>query len=510
MERRATAAVCVAVLMIHVGCARKQSGEAEPTARGDDEPRPAVATAQNAASRPDGGHAAVSKVTVATLARTAPRLPAPPPPVAAPAVVVEHQGHTYFMATVPAALLAETPSMPTGVPCGVRSGDAYRVFFVAPNETTGRERYRPYVHMPFTREENGKLKPLRDERIRLHGNLREIENRRRSYGELLKDEALPQETRDHVKIALDKLQPRFAEMRKRSSELDAKIREIERARDARQRQQDAEGTPTRNAPAAEATAATIVGRARRKELVEAVLPASVSRIPLQAVRLDLAAASPASQADGKTILDAWGGACLASLENSGDDADYLAFARRLLREDDSTRNRRDRLGRRRGRVAHPFDLFTGAAAIRESLQLEAGFASLITAKGTIPVEQVRAIDLKDHPFDTMRAGRAYAGSTLADLCPPDAVYVRVRTLKDWFRSEELFNRWGGSILSTIRVSGKDRDSFAKYRWQLGLRDETMARLLGSAAIGEFALFATDPLFEEGTGVALAFTPLPGQ
>lgn len=200
----------------------------------------------------------------------------------------------------------------------------------------------------------------------------------------------------------------------------------------------------------------------------------------------------------------------AHLENSlapGDDPAYVAYYRTMLEQ------RFDVAGGSAGRApddrplrsgVHPYDLFTGSAAIRESAQLDRFLAVGPGSSGSVPISEVRRLDLEDHPFDSMRGGRAPVGSSLARLCPRDAVYVRIRSLQEWFRLADLADGWGGGFLTTVQVTGKDQGVFDRYARQLGLGNEVMARLVGTRVIGEFALIAGDPLLARGTGVAALF------
>jgi hypothetical protein len=217
-------------------------------------------------------------------------------------------------------------------------------------------------------------------------------------------------------------------------------------------------------------------------------------------------------------LKRWAEARVGGLSVSTDEPEYNSFLRASLATrfgldgGDGPRGRAmaQWRGRRGGGEVSLYSLFTGGAAIRESMQLDRAL-DLMSGEGAhIPIGDVQAVQLKDHPFDQMRKGRPFRGSPLAKLCPRDAIYARVRSLTEWFRVKDLFRRWGGSFLSTVRVRGTDHRTFDRYAEQLALGDEMMARLVGTRIVGEFAVVATDPLFLEGTGVAVLFAPQRGK
>jgi hypothetical protein len=162
---------------------------------------------------------------------------------------------------------------------------------------------------------------------------------------------------------------------------------------------------------------------------------------------------------------------------------------------------------------HPYDLFTGAAAMRESMQLDIVVASDDATDTDASKEDVRsiaAVSLEDHPFEEMRSGRPWHGSKLARFCPSDAIFARVRSLEEWFAIYDLVDDWGGSLLSALSIRGADRGIPDRYATQLGFGNETIARLLGTKLIGEFAVIVSDPLFQEGAGVALVLSPIHRQ
>ncbi|MHC5058493.1 MAG: hypothetical protein ACYTKD_27870 [Planctomycetota bacterium] len=461
---------------------------------------------------PDEGPSSSATSEVRARARTADApepvefRPAPPEPVPEPIEaegdVARYEGKLYFKIDVPEGALAVAPSLPGALPCAVRSGPAFQVHFLPPEES--RAAARRALPTPFfdarERRENDRL--WRRER-ELDRERTVNRNRLGPLRELASDRGMPEETRKIVVGKTREIEAREKDIRTEIVGLRKARAEVERRAEDRRRKESV-GRGRADGGAGE-RGAMIVGRLRRGGEVDVVLPAVVTKTRGQGLVATLDD-SPGSNS-GKEWMPLWAEARQMDLRTSGDDAEYVDYALRQLGRHAGRGGLRG--GPRRGEGAHVYDLFTGAAAIRESMQLDRVFESLARG-GDVPIADVRPLDLKDHPFDEMRKDRPFKGSDLAGLCPADAIYARVASLKDWFRIEDLYNKWGGGFLTTVSVSGKDRDTFTRYRDGLGLRDKLMARLLGSAVVGETGVIAADPLFEEGTGLALVFSPIPGK
>lgn len=437
----------------------------------------------------------------------------PPEPLAAEAEAVRFRGSVFFKIAVPEEGLSRTVALPDGVPCAVRAGPGYQVYYVA----TDRERTRGSgegepPRQGLTEEEDAELARLSKELAELAGQRRKLVESIRGYRAALNLEEIPEETRARIREKVPSMKDEEKRLGKQIKAGGARVNELTRLKWERVRRRQAERAKRRKGEREEAGIVSyVVSRARGPGTVEIVLPDHISRERGLALRARVRDDAPAAE-EPPAWLKAWARARVVALSGSGDDEGYVSFERSVLRkkflgEDGPRPSTR---GRRGAGEPHPYALFTGAAAIRESMQLDRVIESTLGAEGEVPVETIMPINLKDHPFDEMRAGRGFTGSGLARFCPKGAIYVRVKSLSEFFRLEDMFDRWGGSFLSTVQVTGRRYGVFDRCKEQLCLTHEALARLVGTKVIGELAVMASDPLFKEGTGVAVIFAPKEGK
>ena len=159
---------------------------------------------------------------------------------------------------------------------------------------------------------------------------------------------------------------------------------------------------------------------------------------------------------------------------------------------------------RRGHTTDVFSVMGGRAAIRETVQLE-----LIreTPRGpspspTIPITTIRGVEVKSHPFDQMLAGKDGGQLPLAELVPPDRLFVYVARPSAVFP----FLDSGGDFLfrtgSLFTSTAFDDDLKGRYLRRLGLSERTTRLFLESGEVTEIALLAPDLFFIDGTDVTV--------
>lgn len=422
-----------------------------------------------------------------------PSLAAVPESSSVPAEAVRYLGTLYFNVEVP-GIRSSDPSLPSGIACRVQSGPALHVFFVAPEESRwGRRSYADADRIELNR-----LQEAMNEAGRAHHAQREqVDYLRR----LAQDEELPESFRSRLPERIRHAEEQAELLQKRAAE----------ARDAMTAywSQYSTSRPSTSGPS-KSGKALLVGRLRTADRFELVLPSVVTRRTGETLTVTVPETVPVVESPPEW-LKRWADARLADLRVSGDDRDYVAFMSSRLQERFNTRavSSRPWFGPR-PEGAQLYDLFTGSAAIRESIQLDREIQTVLGEQADVALQAIPSLELEDHPFEVMRNGRPFTGSTLAKLCPSDALFLRVRSLTEWFRIKDLTDRWGGSFLSTVQIHGRDRDTFGRYMRQLALGDELMGRLVGTRVVGELAVVATDPLFMEGTGLAVVFSPREGQ
>jgi hypothetical protein len=152
-----------------------------------------------------------------------------------------------------------------------------------------------------------------------------------------------------------------------------------------------------------------------------------------------------------------------------------------------------------------YEITTGAMALQESLQLDR-FRNPIPDKGarSIPIHDVPGVTVKSHPWDEMIGTKRPEIEPIASLVPENQYYVRFRSTKKLKTFLEFVNQWGGWMLSTADVGGRDYGSKEKIETQLCLRTSWLSDLLGESVIESLVITGFDPYLREGSDLSLIF------
>jgi hypothetical protein len=149
---------------------------------------------------------------------------------------------------------------------------------------------------------------------------------------------------------------------------------------------------------------------------------------------------------------------------------------------------------------------TGAAALAESLALRR-----LLDKGprkpdprTVDVSTIAGIDIAEHPWEKMMAGKKPAPEPLATLAPHDHYYVAFKTVRALLDFGDLLDQWGGSVTSAYELNSRDQRVRQRYQEQLCLPGTDLARTLGPALVRSVAVTGSDPYVREGSDVTVLF------
>lgn len=407
--------------------------------------------------------------------------------------VVRYLGDAYFLAAL------ETPEppnasflSPTGVAVRVLEGLAVEVYLLPFGEgaalaTVEATRPLDYEAMAAVQE---RIHAAQEQTARSRAT-------REAYQTVLSEEQLTATLRAQLERKIAALETEAAEASRRGEELQLELQELYAASS---RPTPAPGSSWRP---------LVVGRLLGSGPVDLDLGLWGVRQP-QRLSLTVPAAGPSVETP-PAWLRAWAAAALAETRGPRYEEGYSEYRTAALeRRFDVQRAPGRRSFRGWATDVSLYDIFSGSAALRESMQLDRMIDAVLHEPREVPISTVEPLSLQDHPFEAMRGGRPFVGSDLARLCPADALYLRVRSLEEWFRLDDLTDRWGGSLLSTLQVRGRDDQILSRYRRQLGLDNAVLGRLLGTPLIGELAVVAADPLFPEGTGLAVVFAAQEGK
>ncbi len=175
----------------------------------------------------------------------------------------------------------------------------------------------------------------------------------------------------------------------------------------------------------------------------------------------------------------------------------------LSKTDSPTRPRRDQFSAPTNERL--YELMTGSLAVQESLQLDRMTgAARDDQPMDVPIADIRGVEVRSHPFDQMRAGRAPRHSRLAELVPEDFYYARFETVGKALDLLAFADEWGGSLLRLASPTGRDLGVIPRILEQWALDRPTLESIAKSPAASEIALAGSDPYFADGADVSLLF------
>ena len=157
----------------------------------------------------------------------------------------------------------------------------------------------------------------------------------------------------------------------------------------------------------------------------------------------------------------------------------------------------------RGETATAMNVLGGRAAIRETLQMrELSLASdNASTERTVPIEQVKGVEVKSHPFEAMLAEAPMATSAnlpLATWVPHDrfmAYFPKPAGLLSMLEGGASFLHESGSGIMGRKAAYNLKERYLK---RLGLSETLMKQFLNTGAITEMAVVLPDLFFIDGT------------
>ena len=154
-----------------------------------------------------------------------------------------------------------------------------------------------------------------------------------------------------------------------------------------------------------------------------------------------------------------------------------------------------------------YEVTTGAAAITESLALnrlrERGRGHKEEPR-TVPIADVRGIDIDEHPWVKMMGDKKPAPEPLARLVPHDNYYVHFKTITKFLEAGDLLDQWGTSIARAFEVNSRDHRIKQKLEQQICLKSTGLARIFGPAVVKSMAITGNDPQLREGSDFSMIF------
>lgn len=161
-----------------------------------------------------------------------------------------------------------------------------------------------------------------------------------------------------------------------------------------------------------------------------------------------------------------------------------------------------------------FDLFSGALAVQESLQLDTlrGPASANQKapadrqQQTIAIDSLKGPQVQSHPWEKMlaAAGKKPEVAGLALCVPEDQYFAGFRSLTKLVEMSEAGDLWGDHVSAEAAHSAQSQDLGRRIKTQLAIYTDPLTRPFYDLVVDEVAMTGSDLFFREGTDITILF------
>lgn len=188
----------------------------------------------------------------------------------------------------------------------------------------------------------------------------------------------------------------------------------------------------------------------------------------------------------------------------------LQLARRAGRTDEVAREIDELQGRRRWRGEPQrvdlFDLFTGAHAVQESLQLDTmrGRRGLPKPGTGVAAAQLQGPTVRSHPWPQMLGDRRPEVSRLSCSVPEDNYLVEFRSLTRMLEILEAGDLWTVHLVQQAAQDSTSQDLSERLQAQLAIQSQWLLRPFYDQVVAEVGITGSDLYLREGSDVTLLF------
>jgi len=153
-----------------------------------------------------------------------------------------------------------------------------------------------------------------------------------------------------------------------------------------------------------------------------------------------------------------------------------------------------------------FNMFSGALAVQESLQLDTMRGDRPARK---PTKQVAITDLKgpavkSHPWKEMLAGKNPKVSELSRMVPADQYLVQARSLTKLLELMEFGDLWATHLFNQATQDATSSRLGERLREQLAVRSDPLSKPFYDSVVEQVAITGSDLYLREGSDVTLIF------
>jgi hypothetical protein len=152
-----------------------------------------------------------------------------------------------------------------------------------------------------------------------------------------------------------------------------------------------------------------------------------------------------------------------------------------------------------------FDLFTGARAIAENLDLDRTLREPKSEDATIDIDSIQGVSTKSYDWKHALEGHDQAElDPLAKLIPADQHAVFFPTFEAMTRVFHEIDAQGTPLMAFFDQHVEDLRTKERYQEQMLLPLTTLGRTLGPAVVSSVAVTGHDPFLPGGTDVVMLF------
>lgn len=154
--------------------------------------------------------------------------------------------------------------------------------------------------------------------------------------------------------------------------------------------------------------------------------------------------------------------------------------------------------------ADPLDLFTGARAVAENLDLDRGLPVVSDAEATVPVSSIEGVTTRALDWKALVKDLKPELDPLARCVPADQHVVFFPSFEALTRVADELDATGGGLIDYFEARTEDQLVKERYTKQLCLPFSTLGRLLGPTVVSSVALTGSDPFLPSGADVVVLF------
>lgn len=173
----------------------------------------------------------------------------------------------------------------------------------------------------------------------------------------------------------------------------------------------------------------------------------------------------------------------------------------------------------RARGVDLFNLFSGALAVQESLQMESLGQRQRQAIGpgqpdanrTVLVSTLKGPTIQSHPWEKMLAGRKPEVSALARAVPEDFYFIEFQSLDKLLQVVERSDLWSTHVVNQSEHDARTQLVAERLKDQLAIQTSNLLRPVYDQVVRDLAITGSDLFLREGSDVTLLFRikqPIP--